>query len=137
MRTTTAQPSASGPRASQRNHGTPRSRSRLRAFGIVQMPWSAADSVSLMTAIAAPYEITPATFADTLPRHGLWRSLVAHLTGGQGVAGSNPVSPTFRSRSRPVAWPRRLRAVSAALFAGLHREVDRRPDEARALPQAP
>jgi hypothetical protein len=27
---------------------------------------------------------------------GLWRSLVAHLTGGQGVAGSNPVSPTNR-----------------------------------------
>ena len=26
---------------------------------------------------------------------GLWRSLVAHLTGGQGVAGSNPVSPTI------------------------------------------
>ena len=25
---------------------------------------------------------------------GLWRSLVAHLTGGQGVAGSNPVNPT-------------------------------------------
>ena len=25
---------------------------------------------------------------------GLWRSLVAHLTGGQVVAGSNPVSPT-------------------------------------------
>jgi ATP-binding cassette subfamily B protein len=24
-----------------------------------------------------------------------WRSLVAHLTGGQGVAGSNPVSPTM------------------------------------------
>ena len=29
---------------------------------------------------------------------GLWRSLVAHLTGGQGVAGSNPVSPTKKSR---------------------------------------
>ena len=28
------------------------------------------------------------------PAFGLWRSLVAHLTGGQGVAGSNPVSPT-------------------------------------------
>ena len=28
---------------------------------------------------------------------GLWRSLVAHLTGGQGVAGSNPVSPTRRN----------------------------------------
>jgi hypothetical protein len=25
---------------------------------------------------------------------GAWRSLVAHLTGGQGVAGSNPVAPT-------------------------------------------
>ena len=30
-----------------------------------------------------------------LPRaNGLWRSLVAHLTGGQGVVGSNPASPT-------------------------------------------
>ena len=27
-------------------------------------------------------------------RVGMWRSLVAHLTGGQGVAGSNPVIPT-------------------------------------------
>ncbi len=26
--------------------------------------------------------------------NGLWRSLVAHYTGGVGVAGSNPVSPT-------------------------------------------
>ena len=26
---------------------------------------------------------------------GMWRSLVAHLTGGQGVAGSNPVIPTL------------------------------------------
>ena len=26
--------------------------------------------------------------------NGLWRSLVAHLTGGQGVVGSNPASPT-------------------------------------------
>ncbi len=32
--------------------------------------------------------------------HGLWRSLVAHLTGGQGVAGSNPVSPT-KTRTAP------------------------------------
>ena len=28
----------------------------------------------------------------------MWRSLVAHLTGGQGVAGSNPVIPTNFSR---------------------------------------
>ena len=31
---------------------------------------------------------------------GLWRSLVAHLTGGQGVAGSNPVSPTQKVQIR-------------------------------------
>jgi hypothetical protein len=31
----------------------------------------------------------------------MWRSLVAHLTGGQGVAGSNPVIPTnFRKEQR-------------------------------------
>lgn len=29
---------------------------------------------------------------------GWWRSLVAHLTGGQGVAGSNPVHPTRNCR---------------------------------------
>ena len=30
-----------------------------------------------------------------LPRVGEWRSLVAHLHGVQGAAGSNPVSPTL------------------------------------------
>ena len=35
-------------------------------------------------------------------RGGLWRSLVAHLTGGQVVAGSNPVSPTHNCRSQAV-----------------------------------
>ena len=30
---------------------------------------------------------------------GMWRSLVAHLTGGQGVAGSNPVIPTNNSHN--------------------------------------
>ncbi len=34
-------------------------------------------------------------FGSPSDPNGLWRSLVAHLTGGQGVAGSNPVSPTF------------------------------------------
>ena len=32
--------------------------------------------------------------------NGWWRSLVAHLTGGQGVAGSNPVHPTSKSQVR-------------------------------------
>ena len=31
---------------------------------------------------------------------GTWRSLVAHLTGGQGVAGSNPVVPTGKGQVR-------------------------------------
>jgi hypothetical protein len=34
------------------------------------------------------------TFARMSGVRGLWRSLVAHVTGGHGVAGSNPVSPT-------------------------------------------
>src|SRR5215207_35279 len=34
---------------------------------------------------------------------GMWRSLVAHLTGGQGVAGSNPVIPT-RKPQVAVDW---------------------------------
>lgn len=36
-------------------------------------------------------------------RFGTWRSLVAHLTGGQGVAGSNPVVPTIEA-SRATCW---------------------------------
>gem|GEM_PF-2539888 len=35
------------------------------------------------------------TSAVTHMHFGWWRSLVAHLTGGQGVAGSNPVHPTM------------------------------------------
>ena len=33
------------------------------------------------------------------PEAGAWRSLVAHQTGGLGVAGSNPVAPTILSPS--------------------------------------
>ncbi len=50
--------------------------------------------------------------------NGLWRSLVAHLTGGQGVAGSNPVSPTSDWQGSPpdcvcgtngaAKWPSRF-----------------------------
>jgi hypothetical protein len=38
---------------------------------------------------------------------GMWRSLVAHLTGGQGVAGSNPVIPTNKNgaQSRYAVGP--------------------------------
>ena len=41
--------------------------------------------------------------------NGLWRSLVAHLTGGQGVAGSNPVVPTsFSGELENKCFPTRL-----------------------------
>jgi hypothetical protein len=35
---------------------------------------------------------------------GAWRSLVAHLPGGQGVAGSNPVAPTTKILYDPETW---------------------------------
>src|SRR5207253_650882 len=35
--------------------------------------------------------------------NGTWRSLAAHLTGGQGVAGSNPAVPTIGCRSEGVS----------------------------------
>ena len=43
-----------------------------------------------------------AIFVGSARADGTWRSLVAHLTGGQGVAGSNPAVPTRRSRSEGV-----------------------------------
>ena len=39
----------------------------------------------------------------THTHNGWWRSLVAHLTGGQGVAGSNPVHPTRTFEVRAYA----------------------------------
>ena len=67
---------------------------------------------------------------NTGASHGLWRSLVAHLTGGQGVAGSNPVSPTSSRRrtnlGRAVCTFDRVKAsgclvavaVAVAVFVG-------------------
>ncbi|MDQ1482151.1 MAG: hypothetical protein QOF35_227, partial [Actinomycetota bacterium] len=48
-------------------------------------------------------------------RSGMWRSLVAHLTGGQGVAGSNPVIPTGTSRSRAVSEKSGAALISVAV----------------------
>lgn len=57
--------------------------------------------------------------------NGLWRSLVAHLTGGQGVAGSNPVNPT--SNLEQV-----IGETGGLLFYAQRRE--RIPSEALTLP---
>ena len=59
------------------------------------------------SAFAAPDGLTgiaiapPGTrlYKGAPPCIGAWRSLVAHLTGGQGVAGSNPVAPTIHDRT--------------------------------------
>ena len=63
----------------------------------------------------------------------MWRSLVAHLTGGQGVAGSNPVIPTNFTKTRrpkesgprPKGWiqERGLRSILLQLTLILRRFV--------------
>ena len=68
---------------------------------------------------------------------GTWRSLVAHLTGGQGVAGSNPVVPTagtggsLRRGSRPfrvlTCGNRRPRRPSVDLYVILLADHRARP----------
>ena len=50
--------------------------------------------------------------------NGLWRSLVAHVTGGHGVAGSNPVSPTERVSFRDGFLP------NEAFVGARKRDVD-------------
>ena len=55
------------------------------------------------------------------PGVGMWRSLVAHLTGGQGVAGSNPVIPTNfvavneLRESRETEWSERTLCLHDSL----------------------
>ena len=53
---------------------------------------------------------------------GTWRSLVAHLTGGQGVAGSNPAVPTvFRTLWGPIG------NQVGTIMVGWPNEADERP----------
>ena len=49
---------------------------------------------------AAPLFPAPRLCRYTAGSVGAWRSLVAHLHGVQGVAGSNPVAPTIEFGSR-------------------------------------
>jgi hypothetical protein len=58
-------------------------------------------------AVSHPRQPVEHAVVGQLFRIGMWRSLVAHLTGGQGVAGSNPVIPTiFHRVLRQVPPPR-------------------------------
>jgi hypothetical protein len=71
-------------------------------------------------------------------RRGLWRSLVAHLTGGQVVAGSNPVSPTNERNSpaKPseffhLSWDRMPGAEAPAEVRGGRAGGSCQPDKVR------
>ena len=66
-----------------------RTRERLRALRDRLEP-RAKVSARLEFSVANPYNAAWV---------GAWRSPVAHLTGGQGVAGSNPVAPTIFMRN--------------------------------------
>lgn len=62
-------------------------------------------------------------FGSPSDPNGLWRSLVAHYTGGVGVAGSNPVSPTNRVAligCGPFLYPHLQRAGLDVNFHGAH-----------------
>ena len=85
--------------ASPRRHVHPRRRSQLRPhrqrprrprYRHQRRPMDADEKLACLNALS-PYA--------NLPAVGVWRSLVAHLHGVQGVAGSNPVTPTTESSS--------------------------------------
>jgi hypothetical protein len=46
--------------------------------------------------------------------NGTWRSLVAHLTGGQGVVGSNPAVPTKETAGQGHCQPRHPKCIKIA-----------------------
>ena len=45
----------------------------------------------------------------------MWRSLVAHLTGGQGVVGSNPAIPTNKIKG--------FQRLASAVGSGVGKEI--------------
>ena len=47
---------------------------------------------------------------------GVWRSLVAHLHGVQGVAGSNPVTPTNINVSDSISYRPEPETPSPAFY---------------------
>src|SRR6185503_11544071 len=80
------------------------------ALGPAALPPDHLDEPGALT--QSPLAVAPQPArraASPLGPNGAWRSLVAHLTGGQGVAGSNPVAPT----SGPAARFPSLLCVSA------------------------
>ncbi len=63
-----------------------------------------------------------ADVASRLRYLGMWRSLVAHLTGGQGVAGSNPVIPTNLRSCLPTQRELRLASHAAEVIPSIRRD---------------
>src|SRR6266496_531871 len=52
-------------------------------------------------------------------QHGTWPSLVGHLTGGQGVAGSNPAVPTGFSNSCTTSTAAKYSSATGQAFCSL------------------
>jgi len=48
-------------------------------------------------------DFPPFSVYASLSQHGIWRSLVARLTGGQEVVGSNPAIPMDGEGTEPEA----------------------------------
>ena len=84
--------------AERRRRSPSRPLQRRRRNGSHRTPTKYRLSASLRASASAQPSIgSDSRACDRESYLGMWRSLVAHLTGGQGVAGSNPVIPTNSS----------------------------------------
>jgi hypothetical protein len=83
---------------------------RFIAWGRHANRCSQRPPIPFVGAERGPYEPGP---VESDEGHGEWRSLVAHPAGGRAVAGSNPVSPTKKSKYEEMRT-RRARASQIA-----------------------
>ena len=60
--------------------------------------WSGTRKINLASSPEFHYNVFVSQ--KSLPIYGLWRSLVARMTGGHEAAGSSPVSPTIYQNNR-------------------------------------
>src|ERR1700752_2657282 len=61
---------------------------------------------STLSPCAARDALVGDTYTGRDPRSvGAWRSLAAHLAGGQGVGGSNPLAPTIPTSNPGIGVP--------------------------------
>ena len=76
---------------------------RPERVGWVKQPRGGEKITPETTGLPQSIILKPTTACAILRVVGEWRSLVAHLHGVQGVAGSNPVTPTSYDSNRIIA----------------------------------